>query len=98
MIYDVPQADIIPPLLPSVMERIEYEKPIPLPVYKMIRDAGYDNAKFIGFWDEFEVYQPMYSDSAIHYIGYPHCILLKGNTIRWTSNIEALEILKTLKK
>lgn len=98
MIYDVPQTDTIPPLSPSVIEKIKQEKPIPLSVYKIIKGAGYDNAKFIGLWNGFEVYQPIYSNSEIHYIGYPHRILLKENTIRWTSNREAIEILNTLKK
>lgn len=54
----------------------------------MAQKSIYDNARYLGKWKGFEVYEPVFEDDEIHYIGTPVFILAKNGTIRWTAGME----------
>jgi hypothetical protein len=53
---------------------------------KIARASIYDDAKYIGKWNGYEVYEPIFTDDKEHYIGFPQYILVKGETLRWTKD------------
>jgi hypothetical protein len=50
----------------------------------MAQESIYDNAAYLGDWNEYAVYEPTFNDDEVHYIGIPQYILEKGGMLRWT--------------
>lgn len=63
---------------------------------KMAQESIYDDAQYVGRWNDFEVYEPIFNDDEEHFIGLPQYILAKGDTLRWTNDTEGLDILRDL--
>ena len=59
---------------------------------------GYDYALYVGDWNDYMVYEPIYWDDEIHFIGMPHSILYNDDTneIRLTSDEECFEVLDAI--
>ncbi len=38
---------------------------------KMVKEAGYHDAKRVGKWKEYEVVEPIFTDGENHFIGFP---------------------------
>lgn len=52
----------------------------------MARKSIYDDARYLGEWRGFEVFEPTFADNQPRFIGFPQFILTKGNTMRWTAD------------
>lgn len=63
---------------------------------KMAQESIYDDAQYVGRWNDFEVYEPIFNDDEEHFIGPPQYILAKGDTLRWTNDTEGLDVLHDL--
>ena len=48
----------------------------------MAQESIYDDAQYVGRWNDFEVYEPIFNDDEEHIIGLPQYILAKGDTLR----------------
>ena len=57
---------------------------------------GYDYALYAGDWNEYDVYEPIFWDDEIHYIGKPHSILVTNKEIRLTTDEECFEVLDAI--
>lgn len=68
----------------------------PPAVVKFAKENGYDNAKYIGKWQDFKVYEPTFNNKEVHYVGYPLSILEKNNKIRFTTEKECFDVLDSL--
>lgn len=56
---------------------------------------GYEDAKYIGKWREYKVYEPIFSKGEISYIGLPLVILVnKKGEIRMSTDEEAMANLR----
>lgn len=66
----------------------------PPAVVEFAKENGYDNAKYIGDWKSFKVFEPTFNDNEDHFIGYPLSILVKDKEIRFTTDKECFEVLK----
>lgn len=55
---------------------------------EMARNSVYDNARYLGKWKGFDVYEPVFEDDEDHFIGLPEFILAKNGSIRWTTGID----------
>lgn len=55
-------------------------------ILRFARKSIFDTAKRLGKWKDYEVWEPGFSDSQTHYIGFPQFILIKGNSIRLTED------------
>lgn len=65
----------------------------PPAIVEFAKDNGYDNAKYLGIWKDYKVFEPTFNDSKEYYTGYPLSILLKDDKIRFTTEKECFEIL-----
>jgi hypothetical protein len=52
----------------------------------LARASIYDDARYLGTWNGYEVYEPIFNDEEVHYTGFPQFILAKNNASRWTNN------------
>ena len=87
----------VPKLMPFVIEQIEQQKPIPPSVIHIAKNSGFDTAKYMGKWNNYDIYSPSFSDNITHYIGSPLYILFNEDELRWATIKENLVILKELK-
>lgn len=63
----------------------------------MAKASIYDGAKYIGEWNGYAVYDPVFNDDEPHFIGIPQYILIKGSEARWTeSDKESFAIMDSL--
>jgi hypothetical protein len=53
---------------------------------QMARNAGYHDVKRIGKWKGYEVFEQIFTDDEIHFIGIPQYILYKDGALRWTKD------------
>ena len=60
---------------------------------KMAKASIYDGAEYIGEWNGYVVYEPIFDDDEPHYIGFPEFILEKSGEFRWTKDDEWSDIL-----
>ena len=68
-------------------------------IQNFAKENGYIKAIYKGEWKEYEVYEPIYSESEeVSYIGYPLMILVKDDQIRLTTPDESLELLNIFEK
>ncbi len=64
---------------------------------KMVREAGYHDARRIGTWKGFTVIEPIFTDGQGYFIGFPQYILYKDGKLRWTNDWqESLDIMNTM--
>lgn len=64
---------------------------------KLARESIYDNVQYIGKWNGFDVYEPIFEEDIVHHIGFPKFILEKDDTMRWTTGAkEACTIMDAL--
>lgn len=62
----------------------------------MAQESIYDDAQYVGRWNGFEVYEPIFNDDEVRFTGLPQYILAKGGTLRWTHDTEGLDVLHDL--
>lgn len=63
-------------------------------IQKFAQENGYEKINYKGKWKDYEVFDPIYSESKeISYVGYPLMILVKNEEIRLTTPEESLELL-----
>ena len=68
-------------------------------IIEMVNSTGYDYAVNIGFWNDYEVYEPIYWADGIYNEGLPEFILAKDEEIRWTnSSEEAFKVINEMEK
>jgi hypothetical protein len=53
---------------------------------KMAQKSIYDDVKYLGKWNGYDVYEPTFNDDEEHCIGIPQFLLAKGKILRWTKN------------
>ncbi len=63
---------------------------------KMAQESIYDDAQYVGRWNGFDVYEPILNDDEEYFTGLPQYILAKDNTLRWTHDLEGLDVLQDL--
>jgi hypothetical protein len=51
---------------------------------KMAQKSIYDDVKYLGKWNGYDVYEPTFNDDEDHFIGIPQFLLAKGEKLRWT--------------
>jgi len=66
----------------------------PQAVVEFAKENGYDNAKYLGEWNTYTVFEPIFNDKEDHFIGYPLSILVKDNNIRFTTEKECFDVLE----
>lgn len=62
-------------------------------VLNLIKDSIYDDVKYVGEWQGFELYEPIFNDDEVHYIGMPSYILKKGDVVRWNTINETRQLM-----
>ena len=65
----------------------------PKEIKDFAKSNGYDNAKYLGEWQGYKVYEPTFNDDKTHYVGYPLSILQKDDKIRFTTEQECFAVL-----
>ena len=76
-----------------------YEKDRKLEIVRMANSAGYDYAISTGYWEDYEVYEPIYWRDGIFYEGFPIFILAKDTEIRFPNDEEELhKIMEEMEK
>lgn len=55
---------------------------------KLAKSSIYDDAKYLGEWKGYAVYEPTFSDDEPRCIGFPQFILAKDKELRWTADWE----------
>lgn len=64
---------------------------------ELAKKHGFHDAKYIGVWNNYKVYEAIFTDGEVHYIGYPQYILCKDNETRWCKDYEeSMEIMTAL--
>lgn len=56
-----------------------------LELKKIVRQAGFHDAKRLGIWNDCEVFEAIFTDGKTHFVGFPQFIIVKGNDFRWSS-------------
>lgn len=51
---------------------------------EMAQKSIYDSARYLGKWKGFDVYEPVFEDDEVHFVGQPEFILAKNGSMRWT--------------
>ena len=68
-------------------------------IIKMANSAGCDYAISTGYWNDYEVYEPIFWEMAILCVGLPEFILVKEDEIRLTNGAEeAFKIMDEMEK
>ena len=65
-------------------------------IIKLAIKHGYDYAILNGFWNDYEVYAPIFWAEGIFDTGLPEFILAKGNEIRWTEDDEWHQVIEEM--
>lgn len=65
-------------------------------IKQMAKKVGYDDVKYVGKWKKCKVYEPIFTDDEIHFIGFPQYILCENGSLRWTQGTEGLDIFADL--
>ncbi len=94
-VYDTDElriSDIAPEELKNKFKKwqSEIKKNRKLEIISMANSAGYDYAIFTGYWEDYEVYEPIYWQDGIFDEGFPLFILLKDTEARFSDNEEEL--------
>lgn len=59
----------------------------------MARKSIYDDARYLGEWRGFEVFEPTFADNEPRFIGFPQFILAKSGEVRWSTDAETRPIM-----
>ena len=66
---------------------------------EMAKASIYHDAEYLGTWNAYEVFRPVFDDDEVHYTGFPQFILCSNGEARWTKNRqESIKILSTFYK
>lgn len=65
-------------------------------IEEFAKKQGYATAQHIGFWNGYDCYEPMLDEDCMADIGLPLLILVKENTIRMSTEEEALQQLDNM--
>ena len=65
-----------------------HEKNRKLEIVRMANSAGYDYAITAGYWNDYEVYEPIFWEVEPLCVGLPEFILVKEDEIHWTNDTE----------
>ena len=55
---------------------------------KLAQSSIYDSAEYIGDWNGYAVYEPIFNDNKSHCVGFPSFILANDKGLRWTYDWE----------
>ena len=65
---------------------------------KMASDAGFHDVRYAGKWNEYDIFEPIFTDEFAHYTGLPVFILSKDGALKWEKTPEiCFEIIDALK-
>ena len=67
-------------------------------IIKMANSAGFDYVFLLEDWKEYDIYEPIFWDDKMHYIGKPHYILVTDKKIRWATDEECFEIMNAIEE
>ncbi len=63
-------------------------------ILELAQKSGFHSVKRLGIWQNYNVYEPIFTDNEIHLIGFPQYILVRGGKMRWTKDYnESMDIL-----
>ncbi|MGN0238094.1 MAG: hypothetical protein ACI4AK_08455 [Lepagella sp.] len=54
---------------------------------EMAKASIYHDAEYLGTWNGYEVFEPVFDDDEVHYIGFPQFILCKDGKATWTQTV-----------
>ncbi|MCK9479196.1 MAG: hypothetical protein M0R40_06805 [Firmicutes bacterium] len=60
------------------------------------KKQGYISAKSLGKWNGYDIYEPIYNEDGVSFIGVPLLILVQDKEIRMSTVDEAFEHLDSL--
>lgn len=55
---------------------------------KMAQSSIYDGVEYIGEWNGYAIYEPIFDDDESHCVGFPSFILANDKGLRWTYDWE----------
>lgn len=55
---------------------------------KLAKSSIYNDAKYLGEWKDYAVYEPTFDDDEPRCIGFPQFILANDKELRWTKDWE----------
>lgn len=58
--------------------------------------AEYDDVEEALPWKDYVIFDPIFNDDEMHYIGLPLTIMCKGDEVRWSTPTEAMAMLSRL--
>lgn len=65
---------------------------------ELAKNAGFHTVKLAGKWDEYDIFEPIFTDEFAHYTGLPVFILSKDGALKWEKTPEiCFEIIDALK-
>ena len=68
-------------------------------IKEMARKYGFHDVEYAGKWHDCKVYEPIFTDGKVHYIGYPQYILNEDGILRWCSDWEeSMSIMSEVEK
>lgn len=59
-------------------------------VNEYAKSKGYDRAEFRREWRGYKVFEPLWDDDEVHYVGYPYKIMVKDGKARMQTFDECL--------
>lgn len=60
-------------------------------VIEFAKTQGYQTATYLGQWKTYEVYEPIFDEADVSFVGLPLVILVSGESIRMSAAEESLE-------
>lgn len=67
-------------------------------ITKFAKKQGYRSVKELKPWNGYKVYEPVFDDDSIAFIGLPLVILVKGQKIRLSTPDEALKMIDEMEE
>ena len=67
-------------------------------ITKFAKKQGYSSVKELKPWNGYKVYEPVFDDDSIAFIGLPLVILVKGQKIRLSTPDEALKMIDEMEE
>lgn len=59
-------------------------------IIKFAKEHGYENIEYLGKWQDYDVYEPIFDEENVSFIGLPLVILVKNSIIRMSTAEEAV--------
>lgn len=64
---------------------------------KMAKESIYDDVKYIGVWEGYEIYEPILTNAGLCFIGFPQFVIIKDGKARWSTDWnESIAIMNVL--